>query len=65
MSAVLAKWLAKKAVLEQCRAKGIKVWWELEEKQVRQMANVYLNDHPELWAEARLLCAKLTQRKRR
>jgi len=68
MSAVLAKWLASKAVKEQLRASGIRYWWDCEAKDISKLANIYLAEHPELWNEARLLCAKLesdARRKRR
>jgi hypothetical protein len=60
----LARWLARKAVLEQCRAKGLRCW-DLEAKDIHRSAETYLTGHPELWAEAHSLCAKLASAARR
>jgi hypothetical protein len=65
---VLARWLAKKAVLEQCRAQGLRPWWDCEARDVHKMAEEYLKDHPQLWTEANALAVRISQhmhRKRR
>jgi hypothetical protein len=65
---VLARWLAKKAVVEQCRAQGLRPWWDCEAKDITKTANIYLQDHPELFDEAKVLAVRISQhmhRKRR
>ena len=68
MLVTLARRSARQAVLEECRAQGLRPWWDLEAKDICKAADIYLQDHPELFAEAHSLCAKLqsaAQRKRR
>jgi hypothetical protein len=62
MLVTLARHSARKAVLAQCRASGLRPWWDCEAKDITKAANVYLEEHPELWKEAHALCAR---RKRR
>jgi hypothetical protein len=61
MTAVLARWLAKKAVLEQCRAQGLRPWWDCEAKDITKAAGGYLKDHPELFTEAHALAVRISQ----
>src|SRR5262249_20217892 len=68
MLITLARYRAKKAVLEQFRAQGRRPWWDCEAKDITRAANVYLQEHPEIWAEAKALAERISQhmqRKRR
>jgi len=52
MLVTLARYRAKQAVLEQYRAKGLRPWWDCEAKDITKAANAYLQQHPELFAQA-------------
>src|SRR5262249_16805929 len=52
MLVTLARQKARTAVLEQFRASGLRPWWDREAKDISKAANVYLKDHPELFAQA-------------
>jgi hypothetical protein len=59
----LARWLSKKAIRAQLRSEGIKVSW-VEASEVAKAATAYLSEHPEIFAEAKVLAEQINSSKK-
>jgi len=62
MLVTLARQKALNAVKLDLRHKGFKPWY-MERKDLVAAAKAYLNEHPELWAEAKVLALKICSEK--
>ena len=56
--AVLAQRFAKTAVINHIRAQGWRIW-DFTSRDITFWAEVWLREHPEMWAEAKVRAVEL------